>query len=365
MPIDGAIVRPLQSALEAIAALSQVPLPWTVPMAAISRRAFAAAACTCVSSLVAPAMAQSDDVLAAARKTFSAGVEDENAKRFAAALEEFQRVAAVRDTANVRYRIASCLEALGRRAEALTSYESAVRIGQSDASSADVLQESRERADQLDRVVAHLAIAFTPSPPPGVELRIDDVPVDPSMSGNDLRLDPGHHSIAASAPGTAPFRTGVTLVEGSRLRLAIDLAPLSGAEPAPAGEPQATTRWAPPVGGYALLAVGGALTAGSVISWVLRASSLATLNRDCKPEVAGTQLCPQSRAGEVDDARSAAQIEGPLGIGLGLGAAAAVGAGIWMIVSAPQRPSAHAGVNLRVSPMLVAHGGGLLLSESL
>src|SRR5260370_16479361 len=66
----------------------------------------------------AVASAQTAEELAVARKTFAQGVADQNAKRFEAALEEFRRVAAVRDTANVRFRIASCLEALGPMAKA-------------------------------------------------------------------------------------------------------------------------------------------------------------------------------------------------------------------------------------------------------
>jgi tetratricopeptide (TPR) repeat protein len=309
-------------------------------------------------------MAQSEEALAAARATFADGVADENAKRYEAALEEFRRVAAVRETANVRYRIASCLEALGRRADALASYEAVVRIGEGDATSADAVQEARERAAQLDRAVARLTISFSAPPPAGAEVRVDETLVDPKAVGDAIRLDPGPHSVTATAPAAASFRTAVTLQEGSRVSLTVDLQPFSGPEIRASGSPAPGTR-SPPVAGYVALGIGGALAVGSVVSFVLRASNLATLQRDCMG-TGNTLLCPQSRSGEVNGAHTAAQVEGPLGIGLGLGAAVAAGLGVWLIVTAsPDGTQASPHQSFGLAPMLVSHGSGIVLTDSL
>jgi len=321
----------------------------------------------CMALQVVPAMAQSDEALAAARRTFAEGVADESAKRFEAALEEFRRVAGVKETANVRYRIASCLEALGHRAEALASFEAVMRLGEGDSTAADAVRESRERAAQLDRIIARLTITLSTPPPSGAQLRVDGVPVDLGALGEPIRLDPGPHSITAAAPGVAPFRTGVTLLEGSRLTLTVDLAPLAGAEALGAPAPLAvqTPRLAA-VGGYIALGIGGALAVGSVVSFVLRASNLATLDRDCPPGTGDTLSCPQSLAPEVNRAHDAARVEGPLGIGLAVGAAVAMAAGVWLVVkAAPGATPSSARQGLRVGPLLVAHGGGIVLSDSL
>jgi hypothetical protein len=334
-------------------------------MPGVSYRALAVvASLTCVALPGVPAMAQSEEALGAARTMFAEGLADENAKRYEAALEEFRRVAAVRETANVRYRIASCLEALGRRADALASYEAVVRIGEGDATSADAVQEALARAVQLDRVVARLTISFRSPPPVGAEVRVDEALVDSKALGDPIRLDPGPHSVTATAPGSAPFRTAVTLSEGSRLSLAADLQPLSGAETAASSSRAQGTRSAP-VGAYVALGVGGALAVGSVISLVLRASSLATLEGDCTGT--GNSLsCPQSRFAEVNGAHNAAQIEGPLGLGLGLGAAIAIAVGVWLIVTpSPDGHFATPHQSIRLGPMLVSHGGGIMLSDSL
>src|SRR5258708_19910802 len=87
----------------------------------------------------APAWTQGDDDLDAARKLFREAVADEDAKRYETALEKFRRVDAQKDTANVRYRIATCLEALGHRAEALANYDAVVRLGDGARTSANAL----------------------------------------------------------------------------------------------------------------------------------------------------------------------------------------------------------------------------------
>jgi hypothetical protein len=325
-------------------------------------------------------MAQSDEALAAARKTFAEGLADENAKRYAAALEEFRRVAAVRETANVRYRIASCLEALGRRADALASYVTVVRVGAGDPTATEVVRESRERAAELDRTVPRLVLSYSTPPPPGTEVRVDDAPVDPEALREPIRLDPGPHTITAAAPGTTPFRTSIALLEGSQVTLAIDLTsppaenskvPLSRTAEAPVSPSSRATPLAPsrsaPLGGYVALGLGGALAVGSVVSFVLRASNVGTLDNACHSLNAETLSCPLSSEGDLTSARKAAEIEDPLGIGFALGAGVAAGVGVWLIVTAPSagEPATTARNGLRWAPMLVRQGGGLLLDGPL
>jgi hypothetical protein len=60
------------------------------------------------------APAQSSD-LDRARALFAEALSDQEAGRTAMALEKYRRVAEVRDTAQVEYRIGTCLEGLGSR----------------------------------------------------------------------------------------------------------------------------------------------------------------------------------------------------------------------------------------------------------
>src|SRR5258708_3409477 len=89
----------------------------------------------------------SPDELTAARALFGEALRDEEKNHFAAALEKFQHVAAVKETPPVRYRIGTCYEGLGRRAQAFASYQATVRLGESEPQSSDVVQAARVRMD--------------------------------------------------------------------------------------------------------------------------------------------------------------------------------------------------------------------------
>ncbi len=325
-----------------------------------------------------PASAQTDDELAGARKLFADAVADEDASRYDTALDKFRRVEAVKDTANVRYRIATCLEALGRRAEALTNYRAAVGLAEGDRTAADAARESAVRATQLDRIVPHLTVVVPPNAPPETQVRVDDQPVDASALRSPLLLDPGHHSIAADAPGMAPYRTGVTLPEGGAVTITIALEPptvaSTSAGTAQPGTDAGPLPVSPPADAYSgtsplaigLLGLGGALAAGSAVSFVLRSSNLDTLNRDCanppSAPASGSLNCPDSRMNEVNGAHSAAAAEGPIGWGLAAGAAASIGAGVWLLL----RPHpAHAGSGVGVAPVVSQNGGMLVVTGPL
>jgi len=305
-----------------------------------------------------PCRAQSDDALAGARQLFVEAVGDEDAKRYETALDKFRRVAAVKETANVRYRIASCLEALGRRAEALASYDAAVRLGAQDPSAADVVQASRARAAQIDPTVARLSVVVPPEVRPSTEVRVDDAPIDLDSASASLPLDPGHHTIRATAPGCVPFDTAVTLSAGGRVSITVTLQPAGAAPPPSALPPAASTT---PVGAWVAIGVGGALAIGSVVSLVLRASNMSTLNRDCATTSSGSLACPSATMDEVNSAHDAAKIEGPLGIGLAAGAVVAFGIGAWLFASSPSTGASA----LVVMPAWTPEGGGVVLRGAL
>src|SRR5205085_8512487 len=68
------------------------------------------------------AHAQTNEELQAARELFQEAYKDEQEKRYDVALEKFRRVAAVKESAQVRYRIASVLESMNRLREARDAY---------------------------------------------------------------------------------------------------------------------------------------------------------------------------------------------------------------------------------------------------
>jgi hypothetical protein len=300
--------------------------------------------------LAREAAAQNEAGLEAARKLFADAVADESARRYDLALEKFQRVDAVKDTANVRYRIATCLDALGRKAEALGSYDAVERLGAGDSSAGDTVRAAQDRGAYLARTVPQLTIDLPANPPAGLQVRVDDAPVDALTLRAPLRLDVGHHTVMATASGMAPYRTGVTLAEGARVSLGIPRELRD--ETPPAEEPRS------PLGAYVALGVGGALAAGSVAALVLRASNINTLEQ-C-PSQGGTLQCPESDRSAYD----AAKIEGPLAAGLGAAAAVAVGVGVWWIVTSRAHDAPPA-VAVGLVPASTGRGVAVALSGAI
>ncbi len=307
------------------------------------------------------AKAQDDDALRAALKVYAQGVMDEDSKRNEAALDEFLHVARVKETANVWFRIASCLDALGRIVEALNAYEKAVSLGDRDAAAADTVQLSRERAARLDQIVPRLTIVLGAMTPRETRVELDGVTASPERLQGPILLDPGHHSILASAPGASPFRTEVTLPESGQVTITIDLTPESR-EPAHNSDRRNTR--SPALGAYVAFGVGGALATASVVAFALQAGNLETLHRDCLV-VSDALACPQFRAKEVSSAHDAAQAEGPIGVGLALGSIASAGLGIWFLATHAHAGSTTQGSSPTIAPMVVRCGAGVALSGTL
>jgi hypothetical protein len=320
------------------------------------------------------AAAQSPDAVAAARRVFAQGVADEDAKRYEVALDEFEQVAKVKETSNVRYRIASCFDALGRLAEALRSYNIAIGLGANDPAAEDTVHAARARAAQLDAIVPRLTLVLPTPSPPDLRVLIDEISVDPDELSSPLLLDAGPHSLTATAAGVSAFRTSITLPEGSRASIAIELPRLAPAADQSERDESSSHAPAPdrsPSGGqtaatYVALGAGAVLGAGAIVSLVLRGSNLATLHRDCGAEIAGQLSCPQSDAGNVNAARDAAQVEGPLAIAFGAGSAIGVGLGVWWALRGASRDgAAPTSRGLRLTPFLGGRVGAIVVDGAL
>src|ERR1700750_421558 len=100
-----------------------------------SLAALAAAPARADSAPTAPSAAD----LKAARDLFIAAEKDEDAQRWADALDKLERVAAVKRTSGVRYHTALCEEHLGRLRAALEDYKGAAAQAR-DENATDVLR---------------------------------------------------------------------------------------------------------------------------------------------------------------------------------------------------------------------------------
>lgn len=314
-------------------------------MARVLRRtALATTGLVCAAFAVSVASAQvpappDPDPIAAARALFAQALRDEEAGRFAVALDEFQRVRAVRDSAAVEYRIGSCYEGLGQPAPAFRAYLAAQALGASDPLATDVSQAAADRLDVLGKQVARLTLTMPSPTPPSTEVRVDDGVVEP---GGPIALAPGRHVVTATATGATPFRSEIALATGAQVSLTVALEPLPApraVEPMPESDAVAPARW---------LVVGGgaALVATSAVLLIVRHDEISDLNRTCPGG-----LCPIGASErELESTRHRAQVFGPVAVACGVAGIGLAAAGVYWMTTA--RRSVVAGGMPAVVPMV-------------
>jgi hypothetical protein len=324
-------------------------------------------------TLAAPqaAQAQTKAEVGAARALFQSAVADEGAKRFEVALEKFRRVQAVKDTTNVRYRIAACLEALGKLRDAVTAYDAAIQLGETEAKSGDTVKAARERIVELKKRMPALTITLSEKAPSDAEVEIDNEKVASTAVGAPIFLDPGVHEVSGTAPETPPFHTSLTLAEGAHVSLVVRLE-----RPPPLAKPPEVV---PPVvipshhdvrepvpvvtdgsgrrtWGFIGLGTGGVLLVGSGVVLLLRHNDIATLNDACKGGV-----CPKSREGELTSVRSRAVTEGPVAAVFAGAGVVAAGLGAYLLLTADEPKPAAASTPV-VSGFITGSSGGVDLT---
>jgi hypothetical protein len=295
------------------------------------------------------------DALASARALFADALRDESAGRFGAALEKFQRVREVRDTAAIEYRIGTCQEGLGQPAPAFASYRAAVALGRDEPSSTDVVQAASARLAALGDRVGRLTLVFAPPAPHGTEVRVDGEMIPPPALVEPIVVAPGSHEVTATAPEAAPYRGAIALTAGAQVSLTIALAP-PVAESAPAPAPEVTR----PGGGgsttvgWITAGAGVALVATSVVLLIARHDAIADLDRQCPGGV-----CPAGAdKNNLDATRNRALLEGPLALGFAAGGVVAAGVGVYLLAAAhASAPAAVSAAEASAIVPLVGPGG--------
>lgn len=318
------------------------------------------------------------DELAGARATFAEALRDEEAKRFAAALEKFRRVRAVRDTAAVEYRMGTCYEGLGLGVDAYTAYREATRLGKDDPRNAEVVAASADRLHALDKHLASLTLSLPAEAPANTEVRVDDRAIPSASLQDAVVLEPGTHVVTALAPASTPSRSEIVLPEGAHVSLTIPLgrpapppppptAPVApSAVPdgsAPSRQGDGSSAPASPGGtlqaaGWLAVAGGGALLVAGGVVWALRENDIGKLNGACP----GGTCPPGSDEDGLTSTRNRALTEGPVAIGLGAVGALGLAAGAYLLWQA----STNGGTSARSSsalvlPVVTQRGGGAAL----
>jgi hypothetical protein len=291
-------------------------------------------------SLVIPlapsvALAETPAELKRARAQFQRGVELEQASNWSEAIQQFREVGQVRMTPHVRFHIAFCEEGLGRLVTALGGYELALR--EADQVGPDFKGEVETAIANLKERIPKLLIERGEGAE-AASVQLDGVDLGASSVGVEIPLDPGPHSVAATAPGMKPLSVTADLREREVTRVTLVLEPLP--EPAPDTLPVTkekvvvVTREEPPkrLVPYLIGGAGVATLIGAGALFVLKQTALAELEEKCPDPKA----CDRAHEDTYNRMRFYGYAA-PVAAGVG---AAAVGVSVYMLFfRGPKQPA--------------------------
>lgn len=126
--------------------------------------------------------------------------------------------------------LANCYEQLGRVATAWATYKEAASAAQV-AGRADNLAAAQKRADALAPKLPKVRI-IAPDAPAGLVVERDGAPLQQAVLDVPLPIDPGEHTIAASAPGKVRWSTTITVAKEPSEQI-VKVPPLADAPAAP------------------------------------------------------------------------------------------------------------------------------------
>jgi hypothetical protein len=224
---------------------------------------------------------------------------------YQAALDKYERAAALVDVPTIHVRVARTLMKLRRFVAAAERYRRVVRAGVAD-DAPDVLREALADAQRelaaLEPRIPWVVIALDDRD--GVALSIDGVAVPLALVGVKRAIDPGSHTLQAERGG-AQTQQAFTIQEGQTLDLSITPPPVSAPpppqlapDPIPLPPPPAdtaSTPWHTPLG-WSLLGVGAA---GVVVGGILGGVALSKKG-DLEAACGGALECPPDAHGDAD-----------------------------------------------------------------
>jgi hypothetical protein len=238
--------------------------------------------------------------------------------------------------------LADCYEKTGRTATAWARFREAASRAARDGH-ADWESIAKTRAAELEPKLAHLRIDASP----GVLVRRDGDEIPTAALGSLLPIDPGEHTLSATARGKKPWSTHVTVTAASVATVTVPALDDDGS--ARGADGAADTRSS----GSAFRTVGytaGAVGLVGVAVGVVSGLSAISLNSRSKDKCPTSGICAdQAARSDADSARSAATISTIGFVAGGTLLAAGIALVVFAPTSSPSSPPATT-AKVRVSP---------------
>jgi hypothetical protein len=289
----------------------------------------------------------------AARTLASEGTQAFERKDYAQALDLFRRAGSLVPAPTIALMEARTLVELGRWVEAIDAYASVQKMREDPDNPAfrQAADEAAREAEALMPRIPRLKITVPASET--LSVFVDGRVLVPALVGVDNPVDPGAHRVEARREKGAPLVHDVTLAEGERRQLAIELEELAVPAPAPVRPPapppppplpEQTSRLGVPA--IVSFAAGGAGLVLGAVTGGIALGKKSDLDEVCDAELG----CPESSSSTLSAYRTHRTLS-YVGFGVGI---VGVAAGTYFVLSAPAKPTT---VAIGVSPLSVVVKG--------
>jgi hypothetical protein len=301
----------------------------------------------------------SDQITAEA--LFNRGLELMDGKQYADACPKFADSQKLAPTLNTLMNLANCYELNGQTASAWEAWKEATAVAR-DAKKTPYMQTSQQHATALEGKLVRLQLTVS-TPAPGMSVKRDGAVVTQSEWGLPVPVDPGKHTIEATAPDYKPWSQSVEVTAAGATTAvvipALEAAPPPPPPPAPPVSPPVAP--APVQGSWSvqktLAIVAGAvgvvgLGVGTALVLVAKSKYDDSLNHCPKSR----NLCDATGVSLRDDARSSGNVAT---VGFVVGAAGLLG-GVVLWLTAPSAVNAPGGGMARSIELAPTLGGAVL-----
>lgn len=154
---------------------------------------------------LAHAAGDSEGGAAAAESLFQEGRKAMDAHRYSDACPKFLASQKLAPAIGTLLNLADCYEKNNQLASAWARFHEAIAMAQRQ-NRKNREDTARDRADKLEPRLIKLSILARTS---GIDVKLDGNPIDAAALGTGIPVDPGKHTVEASAKGKKPFSTTI------------------------------------------------------------------------------------------------------------------------------------------------------------
>ena len=320
------------------------------------RAAFGLAMASAIVAAPVTARAQSAEDKAAAQVAFEEGKRLMGAQAYAEACSKFSESLRRDPGLGTMLGLADCYEKNGQTASAWAEFLEAAGAAARKGDRREAL--ARENASRLEPLLSRVVVRVSPNADVrGLAVKRDGVEIGRALWGEAVPVDPGVHSVSASAPGSKDWQTSIEVPAKSGAQTVtvprLEPAPVTPAASSPAAAAPAASTSAPPPESTATdrgrtqrmvgLGVAGAGVVGVVLGAVFGLDAKAKLDDSNGPgHCDANDACDAYGLQKRSDAKSSALVSTVSFVAGGV--ALAGGAALWF--TAPKKGTARVGLTV-------------------